>query len=385
VVTLGDSITDGYGSTVDANRRWPNVLAQRLQHAPHERGRAEPGHQRQPRAARRLAARSSARTPWPASNRDVLAHARVRFLVVMEGINDFGHAAPGTPEAVTAADIIQATSRSSCAAHAHGIKVYGATLTPYRGTIFPGYFNEIGELNRLAVNHWIRTSGAYDAVIDFEAVVRDPADPSRMLPAYDVGDHLHPNDAAIARWRNRSTCGLFDDDDHDHGHHGAWVPQDRAPRPARERALTCGWPARPDDGRHAGGPARAAACASRTAPQIAPATPGRVGEARADARLPPSTHRRHGHAHAGRDRRGGSGGLAARRAAALAPASTRRSSSCAAPLRAGPHPRRRARADHGRPAGAGRRRRRACSARACRTTASSSPSTASCTASTSRR
>ncbi|MED5620924.1 SGNH/GDSL hydrolase family protein [Ideonella sp. BN130291] len=211
VVTLGDSITDGYGSTVDANRRWPNVLAQRLQDRHMNVAVLNQGisgnrvlHDGQiPIFGENALARF---------DRDVLAHPHVKFLVVMEGINDFGHAAPGTPEAVTADDIIQGYKQIILRAHARGIKVYGATLTPYRGTIFPGYFNETGELNRMAVNHWIRTSGAFDAVIDFDAVVRDPANPSRMLPAYDVGDHLHPNDAGYQAMGQSVNLSLFADD-----------------------------------------------------------------------------------------------------------------------------------------------------------------------------
>ena len=214
VVTLGDSITDGYGSTLDANRRWPNVLAQRLQDRNMNVAVLNQGisgnrvlHDGQiPVFGENALARF---------DRDVLSHPKVRFLVTMEGINDFGHAAPGTPEAVTADDIIQGYKQLIRRAHARGIKVYGATLTPYRGTIFPGYFNETGELNRMAVNQWIRTSGAFDAVLDFDAVVRDPADPSRMLPAYDVGDHLHPNDAGYRAMAQSIDLSLFADDGQD--------------------------------------------------------------------------------------------------------------------------------------------------------------------------
>jgi lysophospholipase L1-like esterase len=143
-------------------------------------------------------------------DRDVLAHPRVRYLVLLEGINDFGHAAPGTPEAVSAEDIIQGYKQIILRAHAHGIKVYGGTLTPYRGTIFPGYFQEAGELKRMTVNQWVRTSGWFDAVIDFDKTVRSPADPSRILPQYDVGDRLHPNDAGYRAMGEAGDLRLFD-------------------------------------------------------------------------------------------------------------------------------------------------------------------------------
>jgi lysophospholipase L1-like esterase len=145
-------------------------------------------------------------------DRDVLAHPRVRYLVVLEGINDFGHAAPGTPEAVTGEDVIQGYKQIILRAHAHGIKVYGGTLTPYRDTVFAGYFQEAGELKRMLVNHWVRTSGWFDAVIDFDKVVRNPADPSRIQARYDVGDHLHPNDAGYRAMGEAVDLRLFEAD-----------------------------------------------------------------------------------------------------------------------------------------------------------------------------
>jgi lysophospholipase L1-like esterase len=212
VVTFGDSITDGYGSTVDANRRWPNILAERLQARHMKVAVLDQGisgnrvlHDGQvpefgPNALSRF-------------DRDVLAQSGVKFMVLLEGINDFGHAAPGTPEAVSAEDIIAGYRQIVRRAHAQGIKVYGATLTPYVGTIFPGYFQPEGEAKRQAVNAWIRTSGAFDAVIDFDATVRDPANPTKILPAYDVGDHLHPNDAGYRAMANAVDLRLFRDDD----------------------------------------------------------------------------------------------------------------------------------------------------------------------------
>ena len=115
--------------------------------------------------------------------------------MILEGINDIGtlgatdHAA-GRP--VTKDDLIWVLQQVIDRAHAHGIKVIGCTLTPYEGA---GYARENGEAIRAAVNHWIRTSGAFDAVVDFEAATRDPNSPKRFKPEFDPGDHLHPNDA----------------------------------------------------------------------------------------------------------------------------------------------------------------------------------------------
>ena len=93
-------------------------------------------------------------------------------------------------------------------AHAKGLKIFGCTLTPFEGS-FPGYFTPAGEVKRQTVNAWIRTSGEYDAVIDFDEAIRDPANPTRMLPAYDSGDHLHPNDAGYAAMANAVDLKLF--------------------------------------------------------------------------------------------------------------------------------------------------------------------------------
>ena len=90
--------------------------------------------------------------------------------------------------------------------------IYGGTLTPFEGTTFPGYFTPAGEVKRQAVNQWIRTSGAFDAVIDFDKAIRDPVHPTRMLPVYDSGDHLHPNDAGYQAMANAINLGLFDND-----------------------------------------------------------------------------------------------------------------------------------------------------------------------------
>jgi lysophospholipase L1-like esterase len=216
IVTFGDSITDGYCSTLDANRRWPNILAERLL--------ASKRHSKlavldEGISGNRVLHDGLVPAFGPNAlarfDRDVLVQTGVKYVIVLEGINDFGHAAPGTPEAVTADDIIAGYRQLIVRAHERGLKIFGATLTPYKGTIFPGYFNEVGEANREKVNQWIRTSGAFDAVIDFEAAVRDPAKPLNVLPAYDCGDHLHPNDAGYKAMADAIDLSLFRADDED--------------------------------------------------------------------------------------------------------------------------------------------------------------------------
>jgi lysophospholipase L1-like esterase len=123
-------------------------------------------------------------------DRDVLVQPGVGYVVIMEGINDIGQARENlTPGA---AEVIAAHQQLIARARARGLKVFGATLTPFDGA---AYFTAVGEEKRKAVNEWIRTSRAYDAVLDFDAVLRDPAAPTKFLPAYDSGDHLHPSDA----------------------------------------------------------------------------------------------------------------------------------------------------------------------------------------------
>jgi lysophospholipase L1-like esterase len=120
-------------------------------------------------------------------------------VVVLLGVNDLGHPGTSAPltEKVTAQDIIGAHRQLIARAHAQGLRIYGGTITPFRGDTF-GFYSPENEAARQAVNHWIRTGGEYDAVIDFDRAIRDPAQPDRLLPAYDSGDHLHPNDAGMA-------------------------------------------------------------------------------------------------------------------------------------------------------------------------------------------
>jgi lysophospholipase L1-like esterase len=191
IVTLGDSITDGRSSTLDTNARWPDDLAIRLQG---ERKTSRIAVLNEGISGNRILHDFDGPSALSRFDRDVLAQFGVKYLVILEGINDIGQTAiPKFPDqAVTAKDIIFGLMQIVSRAHAHNLKVFGATLTPYEGA---AYFSNEGERDRQTINAWIRSSGAFDGVIDFDAAVRDPAHPSRFLPAYDDGHHLHPNDA----------------------------------------------------------------------------------------------------------------------------------------------------------------------------------------------
>ena len=199
VVTFGDSITDGYKSTQDANHRWPDHFAGRLIASGHKVAVVNEGI-----SGNRMYFDGTADRPIFGPNglsrfdRDVLAAPGVTHIVVLLGINDIGQAgAFKLPEQEVSADQLIAGYRQLIArSHALGKKIIGATLTPFDTfNVAPGYFSEAGEAKRQAVNAWIRTAKEFDGFIDFDAAVRDPAHPSRFLPAYDSGDHLHPNDA----------------------------------------------------------------------------------------------------------------------------------------------------------------------------------------------
>jgi lysophospholipase L1-like esterase len=198
VVTLGDSITDGRGSTTDGDDRWPDLLARRLQASPQGRSlgvlNAGIGGNRVlldglgPNAMARL-------------DRDVLGQSGVRAVIVLEGVNDLGGLTRDAPAPVTAhaamvSQLLGAYAQIIALAHAHGLRVIGGTITPYAGAAVYHPTAE-NEADRLQVNAWIRTSGHFDAVADFDAALRDPRQPDRLLPAYDSGDHLHPSPAGF--------------------------------------------------------------------------------------------------------------------------------------------------------------------------------------------
>jgi lysophospholipase L1-like esterase len=208
IVTIGDSITDGYASTPDANQRWPNLLAARLQT---DRDLRHLAVLNQGISGNRTLFDFIGPNALARFDRDVLSIPGVKYVILLEGINNIGlPGAFGLPdESVSAADIIAGHMQLITRAHERGLTIYGATLTPFEGTTFPGYYTLDGEAKRQAVNQWIRTSGAFDAVIDFDKAIRDPANPIRMLPAYDSGDHLHPNDAGYNAMANYVDLELF--------------------------------------------------------------------------------------------------------------------------------------------------------------------------------
>ncbi|MEW2401890.1 SGNH/GDSL hydrolase family protein [Streptomyces sp. NPDC046862] len=184
VVTLGDSITDGDQSTPGANRRWPDRLAARL-HASHgAAGRF--GVLNAGIAGNRVLLDGAGPSATARLDRDVLQRSGARTLIVLEGINDIlqGRHDPN--------QIIAGLREIADRAHAAGLRVLGGTITPFGGW---GSYGADKEAAREGVNSWIRSSGVFDAVVDFDAALRDPADPHRMLPRYDSGDHLHPGDA----------------------------------------------------------------------------------------------------------------------------------------------------------------------------------------------
>jgi lysophospholipase L1-like esterase len=194
IVTFGDSITDGSQSTPDTNNAWPAILATRLAA---DKTTANIAVANQGIGGNRVlsdGALFQGVSALARLDRDVLSQPGVAWLIVLEGINDIGNSAAGNGNSgpITAEELIAAHKQIIERARQHGIKVMGATLTPYEGA---AYFREEGEKIRQAINTWIRTSGAYDAVVDFEAVVRDPANPRRLRAEFDPGDHLHPNDA----------------------------------------------------------------------------------------------------------------------------------------------------------------------------------------------
>jgi lysophospholipase L1-like esterase len=192
VVAFGDSITDGVNSSVGGNDRWPDRLARRLAAVSGPTLAVADGGiggNRLLTAARCCGASAQARFA-----RDALDQPGVRDVIVLEGINDIGSSVGPlhSDTGLTPARVVAGYRDLIAQAHARGVRIFGATLLPYRGA---GYYSLAGEAIREAVNAWIRTSGAFNGVIDFDAAMRDPADPLLLNPAYDSGDHLHPNDA----------------------------------------------------------------------------------------------------------------------------------------------------------------------------------------------
>jgi len=210
VVAIGDSITDGHGATTNGNDRWTDVLAQRLQNTPAGR---DIGVSNQGIGGNHLLTDGLGPNALSRFDRDVLAPAAVRWVIVFEAVNDLGGLArnaevPPAEYAAFVQRILAAYQQMIARAHAHGLRIYAATITPYVGS---GYYHPgpLSESDRQAVNQWIRASGHFDAVIDFDAVVRDPQHPDQLLPRYDCGDHLHPSPAGYKAMGEAIPLDLF--------------------------------------------------------------------------------------------------------------------------------------------------------------------------------
>ncbi len=211
VVALGDSITDGSSSRPDKNERWTDVFAARLlaDHTDIAALNAGIGGNRVLTTSPCWGQNALARL-----GRDVLGQTGIKAVILFEGTNDIGQ--PDTPAAatnpcltrtqITADELIAGYKQIVARTHARGIKIFGATILPYQGF---GGWTTTGEAKRVAVNKWIRTSGAFDGIIDFDAALRDPAMPSRMAPQYDSGDHLHPGPAGHKAMGDAVDLALF--------------------------------------------------------------------------------------------------------------------------------------------------------------------------------
>jgi len=225
IVAFGSSLTDGDGTTADTNGRWPDVLAERLQKG--TGGKLEIGGLNEGIIGNRLLYDSpkGADNPFGAAlgeaglarfERDVLAQAGVKHVIVGLGINDilfpaFLFTPPG--EKVSAEDIISGYRQLIARGHRKGVRVIGTTNPPFENSAFPGlvaaFYSSERETVRQQVNDWIRSSGEFDDVVDLDAVLRDPSHPSQLLPAYDSGDHLHPNNAGCIAEGNAFPLALF--------------------------------------------------------------------------------------------------------------------------------------------------------------------------------
>ena len=221
VVALGDSITNGFQSEVNANHRWPDRLSNRFQARPKLRrlGVLNLGvagnrllHDPNPPAGNPAEGFAAyfGESALHRFDRDVAAQPGARYLVTLLGVNDLGHPGTSAPlsETVSARRLIAGHRQLIARAHGRGMVAYGGTILPFKGDTL-GFHSAVNERKRQKVNRWIRTSGEYDAVIDFAAAVKDPDRPRRLLPRYDSGDHLHPNDAGMRALARAVPLRLF--------------------------------------------------------------------------------------------------------------------------------------------------------------------------------
>jgi lysophospholipase L1-like esterase len=209
IVALGDSITDGYATTLDRNHAWPTLLAKRLISVGSEPGL---GVLNQGISGNQVLRDGAGISALARFDRDVLSQAGVKWMILLEGINDINlHTRitpeiPSTSDDLTSEDLIAAYIQLVERAHTHGIRVVGATMTPEEGVWIT---SKRGEEVRQAVNNWIRTGGRFDAVVDFDAVIRDPNHPTKMRAEFDPGDHIHPNDEGNQAMANAFDLSVF--------------------------------------------------------------------------------------------------------------------------------------------------------------------------------
>lgn len=210
IVALGDSITDGHAITTNGNNRWTDALAERLQADPSTSHISvlNEGTGRNHLLTDGLGPNALARF-----DRDVIAQAGVRWVIVLEGINDIGRLSrrsdvPESEHRELVHQVVSAYQQIIARAHAHGIMAIGATSTSFAGS---GYYHpaSASEEDRTEINQWIRAPGNFDAVVDFDEAIRDPAHPDRILPVYDSGDHLHPSPAAYRTMADAMPLALF--------------------------------------------------------------------------------------------------------------------------------------------------------------------------------
>jgi len=202
IVTFGDSITDGALSTRDADHRWPDILAERLKTA----GKTSFAVANAGISGNRLLLTGTGPAALARFDRDVLSVPGVRYVVILEGVNDIGNPTARKAILPLPRDLIGAYRQIIARAHDRGVKVIGATVLPYKGA---GYYSEEGDAVRQAVNDWIREPGHFDGVIDFDRVMGDKADPKMMAAGYDSGDKLHPGDAGYKAMAEAVDLALF--------------------------------------------------------------------------------------------------------------------------------------------------------------------------------
>jgi lysophospholipase L1-like esterase len=208
IVALGDSLTDANISTLDAFCRWPDQLSRRLQ----ARSGGRPmGVMNQGLGGNRILHDVRGDSGLRRFDRDVLAQPGVTHAIVMLGTNDLRNRWARPEEEVTAEEMIAGLQQLAVRGRTHGLTMLGATLTPFENeTFLPGAWTPARESRRQAVNAWIREGGAFDAVVDFDKALRDPEHPTRMLPIYDCGDHLHPSDLGYTTMGDAVDLSLFD-------------------------------------------------------------------------------------------------------------------------------------------------------------------------------